>query len=98
MSLEKNKRIRGGRLAFVTKLIQTANEVLFTFNRSQSRKDLLIGYKLTLTDKKESLKKLDESILNEIEDETKLLRKYLIRVKWESQLIELLLELIVHLN
>ena len=70
MSAEKSKRaIRRGNRAFVTKVIQTANDAISTFGGAQNEKDILEGYKVTLSDKKESIRKLDEDILNEIEDE-----------------------------
>ena len=70
MSAEKSKSaIRRGNRAFVTKVIQTANDAISTFGGAQNEKDILEGYKVTLSDKKESIRKLDEDILNEIEDE-----------------------------
>ena len=70
MSAEKSKRaIRRGNRAFLTKVIQTANDAICTFGGTQNEKDILEGYKVTLSDKKESIRKLNEDILNEIEDE-----------------------------
>ncbi len=73
MSTEKSKKaIRRGNRAFVTKVIQTANDAIVKFGGTQVEKDILEGYKVTLMDKKESIKKLDEDIINEIEDEDKI--------------------------
>ena len=73
MSVEKSKKaIRRGNRAFVTKVIQTAETAIDKFGGTQTEKDILEGYKVTLIDKKESIKKLDEDILNEIEDEEKI--------------------------
>ena len=73
LSTEKSKKaIRRGNRAFVTKVIQTANDAIVKFGGTQVEKDILEGYKVTLMDKKESIKKLDEDILNEIEDEDKI--------------------------
>ena len=74
MSTEKSKRaIRRGNRAFVTNVIQTANDAIDKFGGTQTEKDALEGCKITLIDKKESLRKLDEAILNEIEDEEKIM-------------------------
>ncbi|CAB3998160.1 Hypothetical predicted protein, partial [Paramuricea clavata] len=74
MSAEKSKRaIRRGNRAFVTKVIQTANDAIDKFGGTQAEKDALEGCKITLIDKKESIRKLDEAILNEIEDEEKIM-------------------------
>jgi hypothetical protein len=74
MSTEKSKRaIRRGNRAFVTKVIQTANDAIDKFGGTQTEKDALEGCKITLIDKKESIRKLDEAILNEIEDEEKIM-------------------------
>ncbi len=73
MSTEKSKKaIRRGNRAFVTKVIQTANDAIVKFGGTQVEKDILEGYKVTLMDKKESIKKLDKDIINEIEDEDKI--------------------------
>ncbi len=73
MSTEKSKKaIRRGNRAFVTKVIQTENDAIVKFGGTQVEKDILEGYKVTLMDKKESINKLDEDILNEIEDEDKI--------------------------
>ena len=73
MSVEKSKKaIRRGNRAFVTKVIQTAENAIAKFGGTQTEKDILEGYKVTLMDKKESIKKLDEDILNEIQDEEKI--------------------------
>ena len=57
MSAEKSKRaIRRGNRAFVTKVIQTANDAISTFGGTQNEKDILEGYKVTLSDKKESIR------------------------------------------
>jgi hypothetical protein len=69
MSTEKSKRaIRRGNRAFVTKVIQTANDAIDKFGGTQTEKDALEGCKITLIDKnkKESIRKLDEAILNEL--------------------------------
>ena len=74
MSTEKSKRaIRRGNRAFVTKVIQTANDAIDKFGGTQTEKDALEGCKITLIDKKESIRKLDEAILNEIEHEEKIM-------------------------
>lgn len=74
MSTEKSKKaIRRGNRAFVTKVIETANVAIDKFGGTQAEKDTLKSYRITLNDKKESLKKLDEAILNEIEDEDKIM-------------------------
>ncbi len=73
MSTEKSKKaIRRGNRAFVTKVIPTTNDAIVKFGGTQVEKDILEGYKVTLMDKKESVKKLDEDILNEIENEDKI--------------------------
>ena len=73
MSVEKSKKAIGrGNRAFVTKVIQTAENAIAKFGGTQTEKDILEGYKVTLLDKKESIKKLDEDILNEIQDEEKI--------------------------
>ena len=73
MSVEKSKKaIRRGNQAFVTKVIQTAETAIAKFGGTQTEKDILEGNKVTLMDKKESIKKLDEDMLNGIEDEGKI--------------------------
>jgi hypothetical protein len=74
MSTEKSKKaIRRGNRAFITNVIQTANDGIDKFLETQTEKDSLKSFKITSVDKKESTRKLDEAILNEIEDEEKIM-------------------------
>ena len=69
-STEKSKKaIRRGNRAFVTKVIQTATNAIDKSGGTQTERDILEGYKVTLIDKTESLKKLDEAILKGIGNE-----------------------------
>lgn len=67
MPLAKNKKIRNAHRNFVTKTIETVNEFLNDFDTALlSNTEKLRGWKLTLIEKKETVSKLDEVIINEI--------------------------------
>ena len=69
MSKEKSIRIRGGHRAYVSKIIESANEILEHFGGSTSEREKLESFKVTLKDKKEVLKSIDETILEFTKDE-----------------------------
>ncbi|CAB3989784.1 Hypothetical predicted protein [Paramuricea clavata] len=61
-------------LNFLRKTLKpTANDGIEKFHETQTEKDALKSFKSTSVDKKESTRKLDEAILNEIEDEAKIM-------------------------
>ena len=63
MSKEKSIRIRIGHRAYVSKIIESANEILKHFSRSTYEREKLESLKVTLKDKKEVRKSMDEKIL-----------------------------------
>ena len=69
MSKEKSIRIRGGHRAYVSKIIESANGILEHFSGSTSEREKLESFKVTLKDKKEVLKSIDETILEFTKDE-----------------------------
>jgi hypothetical protein len=52
MSKEKSIRIRGGHRTYVSKIIESANEILEHFSGSTSEREKLESFKVTLKDKK----------------------------------------------
>ncbi len=59
----KNKRkVRGGHRGHVTKLLDTAQRILEDYD--ETRKDSLMQTKITLTEKMETLRRLDDTILD----------------------------------
>ena len=69
MSKEKSIRIRIGHRAYVSKIIESANEILEHFSGSTNEREKLESLKVTLKDKKEVLKSMDEKILLSTKDE-----------------------------
>ena len=69
MSREKSIRIRGGHRAYVSKIIEIANETLQHFSESASEREKLESFKVTLKDKREVLKSIDEKILESTKEE-----------------------------
>ena len=69
MSREKSIRIRGGHRAYVSKIIENANEILHDFSGSASEREKLESFKVTLKDKKEVLQSIDETVLQSTKDE-----------------------------
>ncbi|XP_028416184.1 uncharacterized protein LOC114539807 [Dendronephthya gigantea] len=69
MSSEKQIRIRGGHRAYVSKLIESVNGIIEHFSGSTSEREKLESLKVTLKDKKEILKSIDEAILESTKDE-----------------------------
>ena len=69
MSREKSIRIRGGHRAYVSKIIENANEILHDFSGSASEREKLESFKVTLKDKKEVVKSIDETVLESTKDE-----------------------------
>ena len=69
MSREKSIRIRGGHRAYVSKIIENANEILHDFSGSASEREKLESFKVTLKDKKEVLKSIHETVLESTKDE-----------------------------
>ena len=65
MSLDKLKRVRRGHRAFVTKTIQSVNEVCLSYSGSSLEKERLQSFKATLTDKKSILQHQDDAIIIE---------------------------------
>ena len=72
MSLDKTKRIRSGNRSFVTKIMQNAHDAIDKFGGTQTERDQLEGYKITLEEKKRTLETLDQTILESIDDEEKI--------------------------
>ena len=69
MSREKSIRIRGGHRAYVTKITESANEILQNFSGSASEREKLESFKVTLKGKKEVLKSIDETVLESTKEE-----------------------------
>ena len=68
MSKEKSIRTRIGHRAYVSKIIESANEILEYFSGSTNEREKLESLKVTLKDKKEVLKSMDEKILLSTKD------------------------------
>ena len=60
MSKEKSIRIRIGHRAYVSKIIESANEILEHFSGSTNGREKLESFKVSLKDKKGVLKSIDE--------------------------------------
>ena len=65
---DKNRKIRGSHRSFVKRTIHYVQETLDVFQGTAEQSEILKGYLLTLKEKKEVLQKLDEAILEAIED------------------------------
>ena len=66
--IRKLRRVRGAHRAYVTRTLPTVKECIGGFRRGGDKKDLL-KYKGLLTDKKDTLRGLDEKILDIMGDE-----------------------------
>ncbi|KAL9977244.1 hypothetical protein ACROYT_G014626 [Oculina patagonica] len=60
--LKKKRKVRGGHCGHVTKLLDTAQRILEDYDRT--RKDSLMQTKIALTEKMETLRHLDDTILD----------------------------------
>ena len=69
MSKEKSIRIRIGHRAYVSKIIESANEILEHFSGSTNEREKLESLKVTLKNKKDVLKSMGEKILLLTKDE-----------------------------
>ena len=69
MSLDKLKRVRRGHRAFVTKTIQSVNEVCTSYSGSLLQKEKPKSFKTTLTDKKSVLQQQDNAIIEQLDNE-----------------------------
>ena len=67
MSLDKLKRVRRGHRAFVTKTIQSVNEVCLSYSGSSLEKERLKSFKATLTDKKSILQHQYDAIIEQLD-------------------------------
>ena len=68
MSLDKLKRVRGGHRSFVTKTIQSVNEIIQSYTGSLVEKERLQSFRTTLTEKKKVLQQQqDDAIIEHVE-------------------------------
>ena len=67
MSLDKLRRMRRGHCAFMTKTIQSVNEVCLLYSGSLLAKEKLQGFQITLTDKKSVLQHQEDAIIEQLD-------------------------------
>ena len=69
MELGKARKVRGGHKGYVSKVISQVNELCQEYEGLASQKERLLGLKSSLTEKIETIKKLDEQILESVKEE-----------------------------
>jgi hypothetical protein len=69
MELGKTRKVRGGHKAYANKVISGANQLCEQYDGSPSQKEHLIGLKSSQTEKLETIRKLDEHVLETIKEE-----------------------------